>query len=42
MVQSLLTEKNDLIQKGKYTDGVDDVLLKILKCKQKKVCVKYI
>ena len=42
MIQSLLTEKNDLILQGKYTDGVEDVLLKFLKCKQKKVRVKYI
>ncbi len=42
IVKSLLSEKNNLIQQGKYTDGVDDVFLKFLKCKQKKVRVIYI
>ncbi len=42
IVQSLLSKKNDLIQQGKYTDGIDEVLLKFLKCKQKKVRIKYI
>ncbi len=42
ITQSLLSKKNDLIQQGKYTDGTDEVLLKILKCKQKKVRINYI
>ncbi len=42
IVQSLLSKKNDLIQQGKYTDGIDEVLLKFLKCKQKKVRINYI
>ncbi len=42
IVQSLFSKKNDLIQQGKYTDGIDEVLLKFLKCKQKKVRINYI
>ncbi len=42
ILRSLLLEKNNLMQQGKYTDGVNDVLIKILKCKLKKVRVKYI
>lgn len=42
ITQSLLSKKNDLIQQGKYTDGIDEVLLKFLKCKQKKVRINYI
>ncbi len=42
IVQSLLSKKNELIQQGKYTDGIDEVLLKFLKCKQKKVRINYI
>ncbi len=42
IVQSLLSKKNDLIQQGKYTDGIDEVLLKFLRCKQKKVRINYI
>ena len=42
IIESLISKKNALISAGKYTDGVDDVLLKIMKSKLKKVRVKYV
>ena len=41
LVKSLAEKENALISAGKYTDGVDDVLLKILQSKKKKVKVIY-
>lgn len=41
IIESLIEKKNELISAGKYTDGVDDVLLKILQSKKKKVKVVY-
>lgn len=41
IIESLISEKNTLISVGKYTDCVDDVLLKILQAKKKKVKVIY-
>lgn len=37
IIQSLISKKNALISAGKYTDGIDDTLLKILRSKKKKV-----
>ncbi len=37
IIESLISKKNALVSEGKYTDGVDDVLLKILRSKKKKV-----
>ena len=37
IIESLISKKNALISDGKYTDGIDDVLLKILRYKKKKV-----
>lgn len=37
IIESLVSKKNELIAVGKYTDGVDDVLLKILHSKKKKL-----
>ena len=42
IVESLIDEKNSLVLLGKFTDGVDEVLIKILKATLKKVRVKYI
>ena len=42
IIESLISKKNDLISASKYTDGVDDVLLKIMQSKLKKVRVKYV
>ena len=37
IIESLISKKNTLTSEGKYTDGVDDTLLKILRSKKKKV-----
>lgn len=42
IIQSLINLKNRLIQEGKYTDAVDDVLYKIVTAKKKKIKVQYI
>lgn len=36
-IQSLVHLKNNLIAQGRYTDGVDDVLCKVLSAKKRKV-----
>lgn len=36
VIQSLIDLKNNLIAQGRYTDAVDDVLLKVLSAKKKK------
>lgn len=41
IIESLIAKKNELISAGKYTDGIDDVLLKIMQSKPKKVKVIY-
>ncbi len=41
-VQSLVRLKNNLIAQGRYTDGVDDVLCKVLSAKIRKLKIKYI
>ena len=35
VIQSLIRLKNELIEQGKYTDAVDDVLCKVLAAKKK-------
>lgn len=42
IIESLVAKKNLLIAAGKYSDGVDEVLLKFMKSKLKKVRVNYI
>lgn len=42
MIESLVNLKNSLIQQGRYTDAVDDVLCKFVKAKKKKIKVQYI
>lgn len=42
VIQSLICLKNSLIAQGRYTDGVDDVLCKVLSAKKRKVKIKYI
>ena len=34
IIHCLIDLKNDLIKQGGYTDAVDDVLIKMLKCKR--------
>lgn len=41
MIESLNQLRNKLIADGKYTDAVDEVLLKIIGAKQKKIKVIY-
>ena len=42
VLQSLIRLKNSLTAKGRYTDGVDDVLCKVISAKKRKFKIKYI
>ena len=42
VLQSLIRLKNSLIAQGRYTNGVDDVLCKVLSAKKRKFKIKYI
>ena len=42
VIQSLIRLKNNLIAQGRYTDGVDDVLCKVLSAKKRKLKIIYI
>ena len=42
VIQFLIELKNDLIAQGRYTDAVDDVLIKFTKARKKKITVQYI
>ena len=42
VIHSLIALKNDLIAQGRYTDAVDDVLIKFTKARKKKITVQYI
>ncbi len=42
VLQSLIRLKNSLIAHGRYTDGVDDVLCKVISAKKRKFKIKYI
>ncbi len=42
VIQFLIELKNDLIAQGRYTDAVDDVLIKFTKARKKKITVRYI
>ena len=41
IIESLIAKKNEFILAGKYTDGIDDAVLKIMQSKKKKVKVIY-
>ena len=41
VLQSLIRLKNSLTAKGRYTDGVDDVLCKVMSAKKRKLKIKY-
>ena len=41
VLQALSALKNNLIEQGRYTDAVDDVLIKITKAKKKRFTVQY-
>lgn len=42
VIQSLICLKNSLIEQGRYTDAVDEVLIKFSKARKKRVTVHYI
>ena len=42
VLQSLIRLKNSLTAQGRYTDGVDDILCKMISAKKRKFKVKYI
>ena len=41
VLQSLIRLKNSMTAKGRYTDGVDDVLCKVISAKKRKLKIKY-
>lgn len=41
IIRSLDSFRNRLISQGKYTDGVDDVLVKVIGAKKKKFKIIY-
>ena len=40
IISSLINKRNSLIRLGKYTDGVDEVIMKVRKAKNRKVNCK--
>ena len=42
VIHSLICLKNSLIEQGRYTDAVDDILIKMSKARKKHVTVHYI
>ena len=42
IVASIINLKNKLIEQGRYTDAVDDVLFKVLKTKRTKIKIEYV
>ena len=40
LIQSLINLKNNLIAQGRYTDAVDDVLMKVLSARKRKLKIK--
>ena len=42
IIDSLIDFKNLRMQQGKYTDAVDEVLVKVIRAKKKKLKVVYI
>ena len=40
VINSLICLKNDLISQGRYTDGVDELIVKLTKAKVKKIKIK--
>ena len=41
IINALNDKRNALIKKGRYTDAVDEVLLKVINEKQKRLKIKY-
>ncbi len=42
VIQSLVCLKNSLIEQGRYTDAVDDVLIKFSKARKRRITVRYL
>ena len=42
LIQSLIRLKNSLTAQDRYTDGVDDILCKMISAKKRKFKIKYI
>lgn len=42
VIHSLICLKNSLIEQGRYTDAVDDILIKLSKARKKHITVRYI
>ena len=40
VINSLICLKNDLISQGRYTDAVDELIIKLTKAKVKKIKIK--
>ena len=40
VINSLICLKNDLISQGRYTDGVDELIVKLTKAKVKRIKTK--
>ena len=40
VIQTLIRLKNSLISQGRYTDGVDELIVKLTKAKVKKIKIK--
>lgn len=41
LIESLMALKNNLIQQDRYTDAVDDLLIKVSSVRKKKIKVEY-
>ena len=41
IISALINLKNNLIAQGRYTDAVDDVILKLASSKKKSLKIKY-
>ena len=41
IINALNDKRNALIKEGRYTDAVDEVLLKVINTKQKRFKIKY-
>ena len=42
VITSLIELKNSLIAQGRYTDAVDDILIKVTQARKKRLAVHYI
>lgn len=42
VIHSLINLKNNLIEQGKYTDAVDELICKLANAKRKKIKIEYV